>query len=60
MNVPEDWTTVLVILNVSTLMGVFCADVTMVIPEMECTVMVSSTLEMEEHKLNFDKSWVLR
>ena len=38
---PEDWTTVLVILNVLTLMGVFCADVTMVIPEMACTVMVS-------------------
>ena len=34
MNVPEDWVIVAVILNVSTLLGVFHADVTMVIPEM--------------------------
>ena len=34
MNVPEDWTTVAVILNVSTLLGVFRADVTMVIQEL--------------------------
>ena len=43
MNVPEDWTTVVVILNVLTLMGVFYADVTMVIPEMAYIAMVSST-----------------
>jgi hypothetical protein len=34
MNVPEDWTTVAVILNVLILLGVFHADVTMVILEM--------------------------
>ena len=34
MNVPEDWTIVAVKRNVSTLLGVFHADVTMVIPEM--------------------------
>ena len=59
-NAPEDWTTVEAILNVLTLKGVFCADVTMVILEMEYTAMVSSTLEMEEHKLNFDISCVLK
>ena len=46
MNVPEDWTTVLIILNVLTLMEVFCADVIMVLPEMAYTVMVSNTLEI--------------
>jgi hypothetical protein len=34
MNVLEDWTTAAIILNVITLLGVFHADVTMVIPEM--------------------------
>jgi hypothetical protein len=34
MNVPEDWVIVAVNLNVSTLLGVFHADATMVIPEM--------------------------
>ncbi|CAB4031047.1 deleted in malignant brain tumors 1 -like, partial, partial [Paramuricea clavata] len=36
MNVPADWTIVAVNLNVSTPLGVFHADVTMVIPEMAC------------------------
>jgi hypothetical protein len=44
--VPEDWTTVLIILNVLTLMEVFCADVIMVLSEMAYTVMVSNTLEI--------------
>jgi hypothetical protein len=44
MNVPEDWTTALVIRNVLTLMEVFCADVTMVTPETAYTVLVSSFL----------------
>ncbi len=34
MNVPEDWTTAAVIPNVTILLGVFHASVTMVIPEM--------------------------
>ncbi len=34
MNVPVGWTTVAVILNVLTLLGVFHADVIMVIPKM--------------------------
>jgi hypothetical protein len=40
MNVPEVSTTAAVILIVSTLSGVFHADVTMVIPEMECHALV--------------------
>ncbi len=40
-NVPEDWTIVVVILNVLTLMGVFYADVTTVLPEMAYIAMVS-------------------
>ena len=44
MNVPEDWTTVVVILNVLTLMGVMYADVTRVIPEMAYIALVSCTL----------------
>jgi hypothetical protein len=44
MNVLEDWTTAAIILNVITLLGVFHADVTMVIPEMAWLAMVSSTL----------------
>ena len=47
MSVPEDWTTVLVILNVLTLMEVFYADVTTVIPEMAYIIaMVSSTVDL--------------
>jgi hypothetical protein len=40
MNVPEDWTTVAVILNVLTLLEVFYADVTMDTPEMAWFVLV--------------------
>ena len=59
MNVPEDWTTVVVILNVLTLMGVFYADVTMVIPEMVYIAMVSSSaglciLPSNTHKFCFN------
>ncbi len=46
MNVSEDSTTVVVILNVLTLMGVFYADVTTVIPEMAYIAMVSSTADL--------------
>ncbi len=42
MNVPEDWPTVVVILNVLTLLGVFHADVTTVLPGMVYIAMVSS------------------
>lgn len=45
MNVPEDWTTVLVIFRiVLTLMGVMYADVTRVIREMAYLALVSCTL----------------
>ena len=46
MNVPEDWTIVVVILNVLTLMGVFYADVTTVLSEMAYIAMVSSTVDL--------------
>jgi hypothetical protein len=44
MNVPEDWTTVVAIRNVLTLMGVLCAYVIMVLPEMAYIVMVSTVV----------------
>ena len=44
MNALKDWTTVAIILNVSTLLQVFSADVTMDIQEMAIFVLVSTCM----------------
>jgi hypothetical protein len=44
MSVPEDWTPVVVILNVLILLALFCATVILVIPDMVYIAMVSRTI----------------